>query len=125
MFTAVYPMASNENHRFTGTISVRVTPQQRAAFVDAADLAGMTESHFARHLITSALDISPATRLLVVAQTIGEERVRLMLEAVQDKQRLDAADVKAGIEMEALSAGIRLAEQRIATLLSLRLGPPR
>lgn len=111
--------------RFTESSGTKLTPEQRARLKDVADAAGLTESEFVRHLIVAALGISSSVRAVIVGQAIGEERVRLMLEAVQEKKRLDAPNVKSGIEMEALSAGIRLAEQRIATLLSLRLGPPK
>jgi hypothetical protein len=111
--------------RFTESSGTKLTSEQRARLMDAAEAAGLTESEFIRHLIVSALDISSSARTAIVALTIGEERVRLMLEAVQEKKRLDAPDVKTEIEMEALSAGIWLAEQRIATLVSLRLGPPK
>jgi hypothetical protein len=116
---------NNSKSFYTEGVSTKLTPKQYGALMDAADAAGMTESQYLRYLIVSALDLSQSERRAIAALTIGEERVRLMLEAVQDKQRLDAPDVKSGIEMEALSAGIRLAEQRIATLLSVRLGPPR
>jgi hypothetical protein len=100
---------------------MKLTSEQSRALTSAAELLGMTESEFSRRAVAGALNISPSDRLHITAQAISEERIRIMFEAARKGKDLNTETVKS----EAISAGIQLAEERIATLLSLRLDMPK
>ena len=51
---------------------------------------------------------------------VGEERIRLLFEAAQKGKKLDSPGVRRELEQEAVSAGIALAQSRIAALEQLQ-----
>jgi hypothetical protein len=106
-------------------VSTKLSPEQRAAFSLAAAGAQRSESEFLRDLILSTLEVSPEMRLLVTVQSIGEERLRLMMQAAQDAKRLSDPAFQSALERQALEAGTRLAQIRINTLPVLQLETPK
>jgi hypothetical protein len=108
--------AQQRKRILTHNVTARVSDTEYRALQDRADAEKKTLSEYARQELVGSTGIPPKERRMLEFLMIGEEKIRLRLEAAQSGIDICLPEIRERIENEATLAAPILVERRLRLL---------
>ena len=108
--------AQQRKRILTHAVTAHLSDDEHRALKSRADAENETLSQYARRELVQGVVISQQERRLLGFVVIGEEKVRLMLEAAQSGLDVRADEVRERIENEAILTAESVVERRLRIL---------
>jgi hypothetical protein len=108
--------AQRRKRILTHYVTARVSDAEYLALQGLAEAENKTLSEYARQELASSIGVSPRERRMLEFLVIGEETIRLRLEAAQSGIDIRLPEVREQIENEAIVAAPALVERRLRLL---------